>query len=267
MALTESTTMFSKLFSRRVPDEKPVQAQLSPGERVYAIGDIHGRHDLLVQLLARIEADDVLRGGDAGTLIFLGDLVDRGPESAQVVETLMHLSKRRPEGKTRFLLGNHEEVFLAVLAGDSKVLKFFDRIGGGDTILSYGVSKAAYKAASYEELLTLVLDAVPEDHVEFLQSFEDMIVVGDYVFVHAGVRPGQPLNLQRSNDLRWIRADFLGHRGRFEKIVVHGHTISDEVEVMSNRIGLDTGAFQSGRLTAMGFEGSSRWVLQTGVSR
>ena len=255
--------MISKLLPRRRISARQATAAVPPGERVYAIGDIHGCCDLLERLIAQIEADDAGRTAARTTLIFLGDLVDRGPESAQVVERLRQLALARPEGSTRFLLGNHEEVFLAALAGDIKAMKFFNRIGGRETILSYGVSRAEYDNADYAELLAAVQRSVPEAHVAFLRGFEDLIIVGDYAFVHAGVRPEAPLANQRAGDLRWIRDEFLGFRGTFEKVIVHGHTISDEVESGPNRIGLDTGAYASGKLSAMGFEGDRRWILQT----
>lgn len=255
--------MISKLLSKRRPLVRQPVAAIPAGERVYAIGDIHGRCDLLDALLEQIEADDAARPAARTTLIFLGDLVDRGPESAQVVERLFRLAEARPEGSTRFLLGNHEEVFVAVLAGDIKAMKFFNRIGGRETILSYGVTEAQYDDADYSELVAATQKLVPPAHFDFLRDFEDLIVIGDYVFVHAGVRPDAPLSQQRTGDLRWIRDDFLAFKGRLEKVVVHGHTISDEVEALPHRIGLDTGAYATGRLTAMGFEDDRRWVLQT----
>jgi serine/threonine protein phosphatase 1 len=255
--------MISKILSRlRAPASQP-NAEIPAGQRIYAIGDIHGRYDLLKSLLDQIAADEAARGGSPATLIFLGDLVDRGPESAQVVERLLQLSRERPEGTTRFLLGNHEEVFLGVLGGDIKALKFFNRIGGRETILSYGISETEYDGSDYPALMELVLDRVPAQHGEFLRSFEDMIIVGDYVYVHAGIRPSEPLEKQRASDLRWIRDEFLSSTAPHPKIVVHGHTISDDVEITNNRIGIDTGAYRSGTLTAMGFEGESRWQIQT----
>lgn len=230
------------------------------GRRFYAIGDIHGRFDLLEGLIERIDRDDRDRSGPNGELIFLGDLVDRGPQSARVVERLMALAQERPG--TRFLAGNHEEVFLQALSGDLKALRFFTRIGGRETILSYGISPADYASADYDELARMFAAAVPSAHREFLESFEDMIVEGDYAFVHAGVRPGVTLDEQRQSDLRWIREDFLSARMPFEKVIVHGHTIFNEVVDLPHRIGLDTGAHQSGTLTAMGFEGSKRWIVQ-----
>lgn len=252
--------MFRKLFASRRDSGATPAGSIPAGQRIYAVGDIHGRLDLLEVLLAKIDADDAARPGAETILLFLGDLIDRGPQSAQVVERLMQFKRARPA--TRLLLGNHEEVFLTVLSGDLEALKFFCRIGGRETILSYGFSEAEYLELGYPELLAELLPRVPAAHREFLESCEDMIVVGDYAFVHAGIKPGEGLDRQKASDLRWIRREFLEHRGGFEKVIVHGHTISDEVEALPHRIGLDTGAYASGLLSAMGFEGSERWLVQ-----
>jgi serine/threonine protein phosphatase 1 len=255
--------MLRKLFKTApAPAAAPSGAAVPDGKRIYAIGDIHGRADLLEDLLRRIDADDAGRGPSETTLIFLGDLIDRGPDSARVVERLMALKAERP--RIRILLGNHEEVFLQALRpGSVGALRYSLDIGGDATAISYGLSEAEYKRTSFEELLRTFHERVPEEHLDFMESFEDMIVLGDYVFVHAGIRPDIPLAQQRISDLRWIRNDFLNYRGTLQKIVVHGHSISGEVEVRPHRIGLDTGAYASGILTAMGFEGGERWLLQT----
>jgi serine/threonine protein phosphatase 1 len=233
----------------RVPD----------GERVYAIGDIHGCDDALAALLARIDADDAARGQAATRLIVLGDVVDRGPESAAVVERLMRLAAERPA--TRFLQGNHEEVFLSALGGDREALRFFCRIGGRETILSYGMTRADYDLLGYEELAERLGEMIPAAHRDFLESFEDMVVAGDYAFVHAGIRPDVPLEEQSRADLRWIRTTFLEHRGAHPKVIVHGHTITDEVDFQPHRIGVDTGAYRGGALSAVGFEATETWVV------
>lgn len=252
--------MFSKLFSSRKPAAVPT-ASVPEGLRIYAIGDIHGRLDLLDELLTAIAADDSARAPAKTHVIFLGDLIDRGPSSAQVVERLRQFDQQNPG--THFLLGNHEEVFLKALSGDRKALSFFVRIGGRETVLSYGVSEEAYLQSDFDELFELLIAHVPPAHIAFLERFEDLITFGDYAFVHAGVRPGEPLANQRTSDLRWIRDEFLNHTGTLEKIVVHGHSIAADVEVAPHRIGLDTGAFASGKLSAMAFEGDRRWILQT----
>jgi serine/threonine protein phosphatase 1 len=253
--------VFSKWLKKRAPEALPVGA-VPPGQRVYAIGDVHGRDDLLGALLEQIERDDAGRGAAQTQLIFLGDLVDRGPASAQVIDRVMALAQRRAPGTTRFLLGNHEEVLLTTLDGDMNALKFFYRIGGRETLLSYGVSAKAYDESDYEALMELTLAHVPPAHREFITRFEDIIDIGDYLFVHAGVDPDQPLAEQKPADLRWIRKGFLDFNDTLPKVIVHGHTIADEVEQRPHRIGLDTGAYATGRLTAMGFEGSERWILQ-----
>ncbi|WP_448502804.1 metallophosphoesterase family protein [Sphingomonas sp.] len=252
--------MFPRLLSRL---SKPAVPAVPPGRRIYAIGDIHGRLDLLDGLLARIADDESARGNPSGELIFLGDLIDRGPQSAQVIDRLIALKAERPS--TRFLLGNHEEVFLSALEGDNKVMRFFDRIGGAETILSYGISREEYEAADYAELGVMFRQKVPAGHRAFLGSFENMIVEGDYVFVHAGIRPGVSLDQQKNSDLRWIREDFLDRRRGAPlpgKTVVYGHTIGREVDMRPGSIGIDTGAYCFGVLTAMGFEGEERWILQ-----
>lgn len=263
-ASNEYGLMFRRLisaFSRTPAIDAAPAGSIPNGQRIYAVGDIHGRLDLLDDLLDQIGQDDAARGAAQTRLIFLGDLIDRGPQSAQVVERLAALAGSNRD--IAFLLGNHEEVFLKVLDGDEKALRFFLRIGGRETILSYGVSPAEYDAADFSDLLTMVQSRVPRHHVEFLCAFQDMLIVGDYAFVHAGIRPQVSLDEQKPASLRWIRDEFLNHRGVFEKIIVHGHTIFDDVMEGPGRIGLDTGAYESGRLTAMGFEADQRWILQT----
>jgi serine/threonine protein phosphatase 1 len=228
--------------------------------RVYAVGDIHGRRDLLDRLLAMIGEDDSRRAPAKTQLIFLGDLVDRGPDSRGVVERLLALREERP---IRLLMGNHEEVFLRALAGDMKALRFLIRIGGRETLLSYGISEEEYRGLDYEQLMTLMRRNVPAEHVAFMAAFEKWIELGDYLFVHAGLRPGVALKDQAASDLCWIRDDFLNHRESFGRIVVHGHSITDDIDERHNRIGIDTGAFASGKLTAIGLEGGERWFLAT----
>ena len=246
---------------RRAIEPAPPATRVPEGVRVYAIGDIHGRLDLLDELLFRIEADERARGPASTELIFLGDLVDRGPNSAGVVQRARELKESgRP---VRFLMGNHEEVFLKALAGSLEALRFFVKIGGRATILSYGIDSTEYDSLDYAELLPQLIARVPREHVAFLKSFEDRIAIGDYLFVHAGIRPRVPLEEQTGGDLRWIRSEFLDYRGNHGAVVVHGHTICDHVEERANRIGIDTGAFASGRLTALGVEGGERWYLNT----
>ena len=244
-----------QLFARGEDEPLP---SIPDGQRVYAVGDIHGRLDLFEALVAAIEADDAARAPAETLIVLLGDLVDRGDDSRGVIEFARDLQRRRP---VRILAGNHEEMFLRSLS-DIETFRHFIRHGGRETLLSYGINHGQFQAASMEEAQQLASEAVPADHLAFLESFEDMIQLGDYLFVHAGIDPRLPIDQQRSRDLRWFREPFLSHEGSHGVVVVHGHTICDEPEDCGNRIGIDTGAFMSGRLTALILEGTARCYLE-----
>ena len=231
------------------------------GRRIYAIGDIHGRDDLFASLIEMIRADNQLRGKAAVTIVLLGDLVDRGPDSAAVVERALRL--REEFSDVRLLIGNHEECFLAALTGDIRKLRYFMRIGGDATIRSYWNIDRDFVEASFDEVAALLPQLVPAEHVAFLGGGEDVVEIGDYIFVHAGIRPGVPISKQKLSDLRWIRDDFLDDERDHGAMIVHGHTITEEIDEWPNRIGIDTGAYSSGKLTAIGIEGSDRWFLTT----
>ncbi len=238
--------------------ESASTAALPGGTRAYAVGDIHGRADLFAALIEAVEADDAARGNAETMVILLGDLVDRGPDSAGVVRLARDWQARRP---LRILMGNHEEMFLDALESD-EVLRQFLRYGGRETLLSYPIDPAAYVRADLGEARQLAQAAVPAEDIAFIRAFEDWVLLGDYLFVHAGIRPGVPLEEQRQADLRWIRETFLTHPDSFGPMVVHGHTIFAEPEIRRNRIGIDTGAYASGRLTALGLEGTARWTIE-----
>lgn len=246
------------LFPR---DSGGAEPSVPPGYRVYAIGDIHGRLDLLDDALARIEADNDGRGPAQVILVFLGDLIDRGPSSAQVIERAR--TYRRPGFRTVFVSGNHEEVLLRLLRGESQFLHDWLRFGGAECARSYGISSTALKRTDPGRAVEVLREKIPKQDQEFLESFVDTFRIGSYLFVHAGVRPGVPLPEQKQSDLRWIRQPFLENEDDHGFIVVHGHTIADQIDVRDNRIGLDTGAYRTGVLTAMGLEGRERWFLQT----
>jgi serine/threonine protein phosphatase 1 len=232
-------------------------------QRAYAIGDIHGRLDLLDDILDRIEADNASRADANVTLVFLGDLIDRGPQSAQVIE---RLRRYRPSfAKTVFLMGNHEEVLLRILAGEIDILEDWLRFGGAECARSYGVDPVDLEARGGSAAIKMLRDAIPKDHLKFISSFVDTASFVQYLFVHAGIRPGVPLSHQVPEDLRWIRLPFLSDETNHGRIVVHGHTISEEVEVRPNRIGIDTGAYRTDVLSALGVEGEEHWILQTGA--
>jgi len=241
---------------------RALTATIPDGEIVYAIGDIHGRADLLAKLLAMIELDAAQISDRVRTLIFLGDYVDRGPDSRGVIETLRI---GLPQGFTaHFLKGNHEQ-FLLDFLDDSSWLDVWRRNGGEQTLLSYGVDVdgLARRHAPHALWRDAFLAVLPEGHKRFLENLDLTYVAGDFVFVHAGLRPGVPLADQVPDDLLWIRHEFLASDEAFEKVAVHGHSPSREPVVRPNRIGIDTGAVFSGCLTAVRLEADTRIFLQT----
>lgn len=235
------------------------------GHRAYAVGDVHGRLDLLDEILEMIAADSEARKAARTTVVFLGDLIDRGPHSAGVVE---RLRTYKPDfAKPIFLMGNHEEVLLRIMAGETDILPDWLSFGGAECARSYGLDPVDLECREPPAALRLLRRAIPKDHLRFLSSFEDTATFGKYLFVHAGIRPGAPLAQQTAPDLRWIRDPFLADESDHGRIVVHGHTISEEVDERPNRIGLDTGAYWTGVLTAIGLEEDERWFLQTAGMR
>lgn len=232
------------------------------GHRAYAVGDIHGRLDLLDDMLARIGADIAARPAATNHVVFLGDLIDRGPQSAEVVERLR--GWQPADASAVFLCGNHEEVLLRVLDGEPGLLADWLSYGGGECLESYGLPPATLDGMSEAEALDRVRAAIPDAHRKFLAGFADTFAFGDYLFVHAGIRPGVGLAAQGQQDLRWIRQPFLDSARDHGFVVVHGHSISERVDERANRIGIDTGAYRSGILTAIAIERDARWFLDTG---
>lgn len=259
-------TMLKFIRSLFSASPEPDLPALPAGQRVYAVGDIHGRLDLFEALITAIEEDDDAAGAADTTVILLGDLVDRGPDSAGVLRAARTWQERGPgqQGagrKVRILSGNHEEMFLASF-DNTEVMRHFLRHGGKQTIASFGVDRRAIAAANLEELQRLMRRQVPQQERDFMASFEDMIRIGGYVFVHAGIDPAVSLDDQRVSDLRWIREPFLSHAEPHGLVVVHGHTISNAPEDRGNRIGIDTGAYSSGRLTVLVLEGTRRRYIE-----
>ncbi len=244
-----------KLSSKRQP---------STGDRlVYAIGDVHGRLDLLHDLIKQIAADvDAYDAAEKPVLVFLGDYVDRGAYSRGVIEFLIRL-KSLPNIEVRALKGNHEQAMLSFLT-DVEIGPAWVQSGGASTLVSYGVPAPQTRIASelWEQAREALATALPPEHVEFLQSLELYVEYGDYVFVHAGLRPGVPIERQSEQDLLWIRSDFLEETRPFPKVVVHGHTPEPEPFLGENRLGLDTGAYATGVLTAARLFGTDRSILQ-----
>lgn len=250
-------------FLRRKPQhiQTPRPPAIPSGQRVYAIGDVHGCADLLEQLLAAIMADHESRGPATQTVILLGDLVNRGPASLHTVKLAQDLVA---SGVGRLLKGNHEELFVLASRGDRRAARALMTNGGIATLKSFGLTEDEIDGGNYHDLSTLLKARIPRETVAFLDAGENKISIGDYLFVHAGIRPGIPIVEQEGSDLRWIRHEFLTSQAAHGAMIVHGHTISDSVVECENRIGIDTGAFQSGVLTAIGLEGTQRWFLSTG---
>ncbi|MEQ8343946.1 MAG: metallophosphoesterase family protein [Sneathiellaceae bacterium] len=234
-----------------------------PGRRVYAIGDIHGRSDLLDRLHEMIREDARKAEEAKRTIVYLGDLVDRGMDSRGVVEQLLD---GPPDGfDAVYVLGNHEAAMLDFLE-DSSIGPHWMVNGGDMTLYSYGVAvprSANAGSPEFVEARKSLIEKLPAEHLRFLKSMVLAHEVGDYLFVHAGIRPGVPMAEQDPQDLLWIREPFLSSTADLGQVVVHGHTISTEVEERSNRIGIDTGAYHSGRLTSLVLSGAGRRYLQT----
>ena len=237
-----------------------------PDTAVYAIGDIHGRADLLADLHRRIAAADD-RGSAASrrVLVYLGDYVDRGPEASGVIDLILDETPAGFEVVT--LLGTHERLMLDFL-DDVRRGPLWLRNGGDATLQSYGVAVDPGAGAYLDAGPLLALQAglrerLPARHLEFLQALQPFHAAGDYFFTHAGVRPGVPLEDQQEEDLIWIRDLFLNSKADHGRVVVHGHTIRPEPEIRRNRIGIDTGAYYTGHLTCLALEGTKRRIIST----
>jgi len=252
--------LFKRITRGLLTDETPAPRGQS-GCRAYAVGDIHGRLDLLDMMLRRIEKDRAGRPSKKTFIIFLGDFIDRGPDSAAVVERLRDY---RPAGaRPIFLAGNHEEVLLRILAGEKAILASWLKFGGAECARSYGISVDRLKHMDEEAAVRHLRAEIPHSHRQFLEGLADTFRFGDYLFVHAGIRPGVAIEAQDRADLRWIREPFLTDSKAHGFVVVHGHTIVPAVEERSNRIGIDTGAYQTGVLTTLGIEEDRRWFMST----
>ena len=232
------------------------------GQRLYAIGDVHGRLDLLTAMLVRVRADLEARPHPRPRVIMLGDYVDRGPDSRGVIDALIEL-KASPLPAS-FLLGNHDSYIAAYLRDpdwyDRTYHWLHDNMGGSATLASYGVPNASVQspAATRDAFAA----AFPRPHMAFLDACALKIRIGSYLFVHAGIRPGVPLAQQTRDDLIWIREPFLTSITDFGLKVVHGHTIVPRVEHHPNRIAIDTGAVRSGVLSCLVLEGTEVALLE-----
>jgi len=235
------------------------------GQLVYAIGDIHGCYDQLRALLAQIAADAEVRAkGRVASLIFCGDYVDRGPASREVLDALCWLKRHGPFN-LHFLKGNHEQVMLDYIV-EPAVARVWMKWGGAETLRSYGVDppRVDDPADRHRVARDELLESMPAAHLRFLETLELMVGVGDYAFVHAGIRPGVSLEDQSQEDLLWIRDDFLGAEEDHERIIVHGHSwTADRPVILPNRIGIDTGAYETGVLAGLRIEDGLVEILST----
>lgn len=229
------------------------------GMRIYAIGDVHGRLDCLTEMHVLIAAEIERDRPDDWRIIHLGDYVDRGPESAGVLDLLSKATGQ--DDRVLALLGNHDEGFLDFLA-DPDDGELFIRFGGFDTAASYGVVLDVLTRPARMESHRSLVAAVPQDHLFFLRDRPRSASFGDFFFCHAGIRPGVALDAQDPHDLIWIRREFLNHRDLHEKVVVHGHTPVASPEVMANRVDVDTAAFDTGRLTALVIDGREKRFIE-----
>ena len=223
------------------------------GIRIYAIGDVHGRADLLKLLLLQIEIDTLLHSVSQPITVLVGDYIDRGPNSRQVIDLLL---EHRRSHEMVFLKGNHEQLLLKFLE-EPATLAHWQQCGGLETLISYGLKPPIN--ASFFEQTKLAHDfgnMLSGDHRQFLEALKLFFSCGDFLFVHAGLRPLVPIEQQKEDDLLWIRDEFLFWDKPFEKIVVHGHTPVLEPDIQFNRINIDTGAFATERLTCLIIEGN-----------
>jgi serine/threonine protein phosphatase 1 len=241
----------------RVRGRRP---SLSAELRIYAIGDIHGRLDLLNELLARISSDIALRPTARPLYVFLGDYIDRGSASRETIDRLIEHGKTH---ESVFLKGNHELIAIKCLS-DRGLFDQWLRLGGLETLVSYGVpAETLANGKQIAELQSAFHGALPQAHFRFFRDLKNSFECGDYFFAHAGVKPNVELSRQKENDLLWIRGEFLTSKDDFGKIVVHGHTPTREIEVGPNRINIDTGAFATGRLSCLVLEGEELSVIDT----
>lgn len=255
--------MISTLFKRkRKAPVAPVDPRVPEGTVVWAIGDIHGRLDLLAPLVEAIRADAASVSATRKVVVFLGDYIDRGPDSRGVINYLVGLPQDAGI-EWRFLKGNHEEAMLKFLASPSFGPSWCE-YGGDAALASYGLKPPAMKhrADAWVPVAADLDHKVTVGERAFLETLEYQVSIGDYFFAHAGARPGIPLEQQADKDLMWIRGSFLESEEEFERVIVHGHTPATEVHADQRRIGIDTRAYDSGVLTALRLQGSSRSILQ-----
>jgi serine/threonine protein phosphatase 1 len=236
------------------------QPRLPPGLRLYAVGDIHGRADLLEKMLQMIEADRASYGGEV-LVLFLGDYVDRGSNTREVLDIL---SSHRGGARHLALRGNHEDILLRFFKDHSVAPGWF-HYGGLQTLRSYGIAIAS-ATQDFDDIFHLrkqLEERMPKAHRSFLENLGFIARYGDYFFVHAGIHPDKPLEEQTEHDYLWTREPFLSTPKDFGFTVVHGHSIRMKPEVRPNRIGIDTGAYATGHLTCLVLQDGDQRFLST----
>ncbi len=238
--------------------------RLASGHRIYAVGDIHGRIDLLTVLVARIVADLRRFPVDQAELVFLGDYISRGPGSPEVLEFMLSQAPALPLG-TRCLKGNHEDMLLRFVdKADLWAGSGWLRFGGKAVFSAYGlIPPQSLEEPQLVEAAALLRDAMPDRHLDFLRGLPAAYECDDYLFVHGGLRPGVPMAEQTAHDMMWIREEFLNHTGLFERFIVHGHTPASLPDIRRNRLNVDTKAYASGVLTAAVVEGPDQRFLSS----
>jgi serine/threonine protein phosphatase 1 len=254
--------MISRLFAKRSTTSASRISRTPPGCVVWAVGDIHGRADLADRLIQAIRADLYASDAERKVIVFLGDHIDRGPDSRGVLDQLCNLSAD-PKLEVHCLRGNHEDRMEAFLV-DPAVGPGWCEYGGRDTLSAYGVSPPAMRGdmEGWAETAKALAKALPRSHRQLLDGQAWSVTIGDYFFCHAGARPGVPLEQQAPEDLMWIRQPFLDHPKPFEKVVVHGHTPTEAVVSDGRRLSLDTGAYATNVLSAVRLGGETRVLLQ-----
>jgi serine/threonine protein phosphatase 1 len=248
-----------RLFQRPSVEVAGPPSEVAPNDRLYAVGDIHGRADLLDKLHELIRTDAETYGQNKNKkIIYVGDYIDRGLDSRKVIDIL--LSAPLSGFEHIFLKGNHEDMMLCCME-DSAMWSRWLGVGGSATVLSYGVADQGEPDQARRDFF----DSLPADHLSFLENLQLTHSSGDYLFVHAGIRPGVPLERQDPMDLMWIRNDFLRHEKLLGVVVVHGHSISLKPEFLPHRIGIDTGAYATNALSCVVLDGAHRAFLSTGT--
>lgn len=255
--------MISRFLKRKSAVVPPAAPCVPQGMIIWAIGDVHGRLDLLEPLVGAIVEEADRSPADRTMVVFLGDYIDRGPDSRGVMRCLASIADRQPGIEWRFLKGNHEDTMIKFLS-DPKIGQQWCEYGGEATLASYGLRlpHIRHKVEAWAHVATDLEHRMDPAELAFLDRLELSVTIGDYFFAHAGARPGEPLERQSAEDLMWIRGSFIDSPVGFERVIVHGHTPEAEVYSDHRRVGIDTKAYASGVLTALRLYGPERVLLQ-----